>query len=70
MKKWQINRVSTPERIFDKVQKEMAQPVGVFVFGADCDFKNEIASELWWKNRRTRYGESKSFMEWTDGAYR
>lgn len=45
--KWQINRVSTPERIFDKIQNEMAQPVGVFVFGAGCDFKNEIASELW-----------------------
>lgn len=44
--KWQIYRVSTPERIFDKIQNEMAQPVGVFVFGADCDFKNEIANEL------------------------
>lgn len=44
--RWQINRVSTPERIFDKIRNEMAQPVGVLIFGADCDFKNEIANEL------------------------
>ena len=40
--KWEIKRVSTPERIFDKIKTEMAQPVGIVLFGADCDLKNEV----------------------------
>lgn len=41
-KKWEIRQVSTSERIFDKIKEEMARPVGIVLFGADCDFKNEI----------------------------
>ena len=40
--KWEINRVSTPERIFNKIKLEMARPVGIVLFGADCEFKNEV----------------------------
>lgn len=45
-KKWEINRVSTSGRIFDKIKTEMVQPVGIVLFGADCDFKNEVVKEL------------------------
>lgn len=45
-KKWEINRVSTPERIFEKVKTEMAQPVGIILFGADCDYKNEVLDTM------------------------
>lgn len=43
--KWEIRRVSTPERIFSKI-KEMAQPVGIVLFGVDCDFKNEVLDTM------------------------
>lgn len=46
MKKWEINRVSTPERIFEKIKEEMARPVGIILFGADCNFKNEAVKDL------------------------
>lgn len=42
MNKWEINRVSTSERIFDKINNEMAQPVGIVIFGADCGLKDEV----------------------------
>lgn len=41
-KKWEIRKISTPERIFNKIKEEMAQPVGIVIFGADCDLKNEV----------------------------
>lgn len=44
-KKWEINRVSTPERIFDKINNEMAQPVGIILFGADCELKDDVLME-------------------------
>lgn len=44
--RWEIRRVSTPERIFSKIKEEMAQPVGVVLFGADCDFKNEVLDTI------------------------
>lgn len=44
-KKWEINRVSTPERIFKKITEEMAQPVGIVIFGADCVLKDEVYLE-------------------------
>ena len=44
--KWEIHRVSTSERIFDKINNEMAQPVGVVLFGADCEFKNEVQEDM------------------------
>lgn len=37
--KWQINRVSTSERIFDKINTEVDRPFGIIVYGADCDYK-------------------------------
>lgn len=40
-KKWKVKTVSTPEQIFDKIREEMAQPVGVVLFGADCEFKSK-----------------------------
>lgn len=45
-KRWEIRRVSTPERIFKKIQAEMAQPVGIILFGADCNFKQETIDEI------------------------
>lgn len=44
--KWEINRVSTPERIIRKIKEGMAQPVGIILFGVDCDFKNEVLEML------------------------
>lgn len=44
-KKWEINRVSTPERIFEKINNEMAQPVGIVLFGADCELKDDVFEE-------------------------
>ncbi len=44
--KWEIRKVSTPERIFDKIRTEMTQPVGIMLFGADCEFKNRIVDML------------------------
>lgn len=40
--KWEINRVSTPERIFNKINNEMTQPVCIVLFGVDCDLKDKI----------------------------
>lgn len=40
--KWKTVAVSTPEETFDKIKKELPQPVGIVLFGADCDFKNEV----------------------------
>ncbi len=40
--KWEINRVSTPDRIFGKINDEMPQPVGIVLFGADCDLKDDV----------------------------
>ncbi len=45
-KKWEIRRVSTSERIFNKIKEEMAQPVGIVLFGVDCDFKNEVLDAM------------------------
>lgn len=44
--KWEIRRVSTSERIFDKIKTEVSLPVGIMLFGADCEFKNKIINEL------------------------
>ncbi len=45
-KKWEIRKVSTSGQIFDKIKEEMAQPVGIVLFGADCDLKNEVMDEM------------------------
>lgn len=39
--RWEIDRVSTPERIFDKINNEMPRPVGIILVGADCDLKDD-----------------------------
>ena len=44
--RWEIKRVSTSERILDKIKTEMAQPVGIMICGADCEFKNEVVNEI------------------------
>lgn len=44
--RWEINKVSTPEHIFDKINTEMPQPVGIMLFGADCEFKNQVVEKL------------------------
>lgn len=31
-----------PEQIFDVIKAEMAWPVGIVIFGADCDLKDEV----------------------------
>ncbi len=43
---WEIQRVSTSQRIFKKVRTEMSQPVGIMLFGADLSFKESILEEL------------------------
>lgn len=43
---WEVRRVSTPERIFDKIKTEMPQPVGIVLFGADGDFKNKVLDTM------------------------
>lgn len=40
--KWEINRVSTRERIFSKIKTEMPQPVGIMIFGADGELKEQV----------------------------
>lgn len=41
-KKWEIDGVSISEQlVFDKI-KAMAQPVGVVLFGADYELKDEV----------------------------
>lgn len=45
-KRWEIRKVSTPEHIFDKIKEEVARPVGIIVFGVDCDFKNEVVDAM------------------------
>lgn len=44
--KWEIDRVSTPDRIFQKINAEMVHPIGILIFGADCDFKNQVTDEF------------------------
>lgn len=44
--KWEIRRVSTPERIFNKIKEEMAQPVGIVLFGADGELKNKTLDAM------------------------
>ncbi len=39
--KYETRRISTPERTFSKIREEMAQPVAIVLFGADCDTKDE-----------------------------
>lgn len=45
-KKWEIREVCTPEQTFEKINTKMAQPVGIVLFGADCDFKNEVLDAM------------------------
>lgn len=45
-KKWEVRKVSTSECIFDKINNEMAQPVGIVLFGADCDLKDDVKKEV------------------------
>ncbi len=44
-KRCEIREVSTLSTSSKRI-KEMAQPVGIVLFGADCGFKNEVVNEL------------------------
>lgn len=44
--KWEISRVSTPERVLEKIKEDLARPVGIILFGVDCDFKKEVIKAL------------------------
>ena len=43
---WEIRRVSTPERIFQKITTEIPRPLGILVVGTEGSFKEEIAHQL------------------------
>lgn len=43
---WEINRVSTPERIFQKILTEVKQPLGVLIFGSGSGFKDGIIQQV------------------------
>ncbi len=43
---WEIRRVSTPERIFQKITTEIPQPIGILVVGTDSSLKEEISQPL------------------------
>lgn len=43
---WEIKRVSTPERICQKITERMPQPVSIMLFGADGEFKKETIEKL------------------------
>ena len=44
-KRWEESRVSRPGHIFGRIKTEYSQPVGIIVFGVDCDFKQEVVEE-------------------------
>lgn len=46
IKRWETRTLSTPKQICDRIKKEMAQPVGIVLFGVDCEFKSETGEEI------------------------
>lgn len=42
---WEMRRVSTSEEVFEVITKRLPQPVGIVLFGADCDSKDEAYME-------------------------
>lgn len=44
--KWEMGgKVSTSERVFHEIRKRMPQPVGIILFGADYELKDEVREE-------------------------
>ena len=39
---WEIGKISTSEQIFDLINYEATHPVGIVLFGADSDFKDNV----------------------------
>lgn len=47
MLRWEIDgKVSTPESIFGEIKAEMARPVGIVVYGADCELKEKVVGAV------------------------
>lgn len=42
---WEIHKVRTPDQIFQDI-KEMVVPVGIILFGADCELKKQVWSTI------------------------
>lgn len=42
--RWEEKRVSTTEEVFAKINS-LPQPVGIVVFGADCELKDDVLME-------------------------
>lgn len=41
---WEIGKISTSEQIFDLINYEATHPVGIVLFGADSDFKDNVVN--------------------------
>lgn len=66
---WEIRRVSTPERIFQKITQELPKPLGILVVGTDGSFKEEIAHRLAEQTNAIRLYVSQA-STYHDNAYR
>lgn len=44
--RWEKLEVVMPEQIFNEIRDKMDSPIGIMLFGVDCDFKDEIMKEL------------------------
>ncbi len=43
--RWIFSQVSMSELVFDKIIREMPQPVGIILMGADCEIKESVYQE-------------------------
>lgn len=43
--RWIFSQVSMSESVFDKIIREMPQPVGIILMGADCEIKESVYQE-------------------------
>lgn len=53
---WEINRVSTPERIFQKILTEVKRPLGILVFGSGSGFEDGIIQQIINETKALRLG--------------
>ncbi len=49
---WKLSKLSTPERILDKITSEIPQPVGIIIIGPDCRQRDETVDYLLEKQRQ------------------
>ena len=60
--RWRIGKVSTVERIFEKIATEIHRPIGIILLGVDGDLKDKtrqdiktfLGEELDWGSTKTR----------------